>query len=171
MQSLTNLTLLYVLQFQYEYLKKKRKYTVRFHLCRPIKGVCWFTREAIVGLLANLETREQRRQEYSLRDLPPEHPRASLTDDVEGFIALLHEMLGNNFDFKQFYDEFRQFELPSFNEPSACGLERLDMVKVSRRGDPGIFVANRASLPQRNKLTVRASFHKTPMALPPIDDV
>lgn len=43
--------------------------------------------------------------EYAQRVLPPEHPRASSTDDVEGFFALLHELLGPVFDLKQFFDE------------------------------------------------------------------
>jgi hypothetical protein len=43
--------------------------------------------------------------EYIERGLPPEHPRSSSTDDVEGFFSLLHEMLGPVFDLKQFYDE------------------------------------------------------------------
>jgi hypothetical protein len=130
--------------------------------------------------------------------MKPEHPRASSSDDVEGFIALLHEMLGPVFDLKQFYDEsrkimneyakrinpqlpffywtgkkerYRDFDLPSFNEPTGEGVtERLDKVKLSRRGDPGVFVANRASLPQKGQLTCRATFHKTPVALPPIQD-
>ena len=163
---------------------------------RPIKGICGFTREIIVGLIANLATRELRRKEYKERDLPPEHPRASSTDDVEGIISLFHEVMGDNFDLKQFFDEFpkvmsefakridpdlpffywtghqtryRNFALPSFNVPSAGGIERLDQIQVSRRGDPGVFVANRTSLPQRNQLTVRATFHRAPVGLPPVD--
>lgn len=61
---------------------------------------------------------------------------------------------------------YRVFALPSFNEPSAGGIERLDKVWFSRRGDPGFFVANRASLPQRNQLTVRATFELPPVAAP-----
>lgn len=149
-----------------------------------------------MGLIANLATRELRRKEYKERDLPPEHPRSSTTDDVEEIISLFHEVMGDNFDLKQFFDEFpkvmsefvkridpelpffywtghqtryRHFALPSFNVPSAGGIERLDQIQVSRRGDPGVFVANRASLPQRNQLTVRATFHRAPVALPPVD--
>ena len=40
---------------------------------RHIKGVCGLTTEIVVGLVANLESREIRRQEYVARDLPPEH--------------------------------------------------------------------------------------------------
>ena len=157
--------------------------------------MCGLTREIIVGLLANIETREQRREDYKQRDLPPEHPRASSTDDVEGIIALLHEMIGLIFDLKEFYDGFpkimnefskrndpdlpfyyftgyqtryRDFPLPSFNEAPKGRVSRLDKVVLSRRGDPGVFVANRASLPQRNQLTVRATFHRAPAPLPPV---
>ena len=97
-------------------------------------------------------------------------------------------MLGNIFDLKEFHDSqpkilneitkrinpdlkfyywtgvkerYREFELPSFNKPSGDGiLERLDQVHISKRGDPGVFVANRASLPQKGELTARAKFHK-----------
>ena len=163
---------------------------------RPIKGICGLTREIIVGLVANLETRQQCREEYSERDLPPEHPRASPTDDVEGIIALFHEVIGVIFDTKEFYDEFpkimnefskksvpnlsfyywtghqtcsRDFPLPSFNEPSNDGVERLDRVTLSQRGDPGVFISNRASLPQTNQLTARANFHREPVPLLPVD--
>ncbi|CAB3983365.1 Hypothetical predicted protein [Paramuricea clavata] len=174
--------------------KTERNYSL-IDVNRSIKGICGFTRELIVGLIANLESREIRRREYLKRSLPPEHPRASSSDDVEGFVALLHEMFGLIFDLKQFYQEstkilnefgkridpnlafyywtgvkerYRDFALPSFNCPTGLGVvERLDGVKLSRRGDPGVFVSNRASLPQRGQLTARAHFHKTPVALPP----
>ena len=165
-----------------------------YNLCRPLKGICGFTREILVGLVANLESRELRRRENLARKLPPEHPRSSSTDDVEGQFSLLHDMLGDIFDLKQFHDaqskilnefnkrinpelkyyccmgakeRYNEFEMPSFNEPSQNGVERLDEVKVSRRGDPGIFVANRASLPQKGQLTARAQFHRAPVQLPP----
>ena len=64
------------------------------------------TREIIFGLVTNLETCQQRGEEYTERDLPPKHPRASSTDDVEGIIALFHEVIGVVFDTKEFYDEF-----------------------------------------------------------------
>lgn len=154
------------------------------------------TREVIVGLTANLESRGLRRVEYVDRGLPQEHPRASSTDDVQGIFSLLHELLGPIFDMKQFYDElpkilneftkkidpelpffywtranarFRNFALPSFNVPTGpVVLERLDRITISRRGDPGVFMSNRASLPQRGQLTVRAKFNREPIALPPM---
>ena len=45
---------------------------------------------------------ELRRVEYQDRGLPPELPHASSTDDVEGFITLLHDQLGDVFDHKAF---------------------------------------------------------------------
>ncbi|CAB3993849.1 Hypothetical predicted protein [Paramuricea clavata] len=72
---------------------------------RPVKGICGLTREVIVGLVANLESRELRRIEYIQRNIKPEHPRSSSTDDVESFISLLHEILGLNFDLKQVFSE------------------------------------------------------------------
>ena len=148
----------------------------------------------MVGLIANLVTRELRRSENEEKGLPPEHPRASSTDDVEGIISLFHEVMGSNFDLKEFFDEFpkvmtefekridpdlpfyywtghqtryRAYSLPSFNEPSAGAVERLDKVRFSRRGDPGVFVANRASLPQRNQLTVEQLFTEHQLNYPP----
>ncbi len=145
--------------------------------------------------MANLESREIRRMEYEERGLPPEHPRASSSDDCECLFSLMHEMLGDIFDMKQFHDcqakifgefakrcdpnlkfyywtgakeRFCEFDLPSFNTPSGEGvLERLDKVRLSKRGDPGVFVGNRASLPQKGELTARAKFHKAPVELPP----
>ena len=133
--------------------------------------------------------------EYLKRDLPPEHSRASLSDDVEGIIATMHDMLGDIFDVRQFLDaqpkilnefskpidrelkfhywtgakeRFRNFELPSFNTPSGQGVtERLNRVILSHRGDPGVFVANRACVPQKGQLTARTQFHRAPVELPP----
>ena len=34
--------------------------------------------------------------------------------------------------------------------------------------DPGVFVDNMASLPQKGQLTARAKFHRDPIALPPL---
>ena len=74
------------------------------HYFRPIKGICGLTQGAVIGLVANLDSRQLGRTEYKERILPPEHPLASATVDVEGIIALMHEMLGEIFDVKQFLD-------------------------------------------------------------------
>ena len=139
------------------------------------------TKETIIGLTTNIESQELRRQEYQSRGIAPEHPRASSTDDVEGLVRMLHDMFGPVFDHKTLLDQmpkvFNEFAiqmdpelpyyywtsykeryhsdpLPHFNEPSKNGKERLDKVKISRHADPGVFVSNRAQLPQKNSLTV-----------------
>ena len=147
-----------------------------------------------MALVANIESKEQRRVEGEGRGLPPENPRASTTDDVEGIISLFHELLGPIFDHKTFKEQFQKImnefnkridpdlpfyywtgvnerfhlkALPSFNDPSPDGMERLDRVVISRRADPGVFVTNRAFLPQCGSLTVRATFHAVRETLPP----
>ena len=161
---------------------------------RPIKGIQGFTREIVVALIANCESMELRRREYATRGIPPEHPRASSTDDVEGFFSLLHGHLGDVFDHQTFLQQqpkllseftkiidpdlsfyywtghkhrYTSEPLPSFNQTSGK-VERLDKNKTSRRSDPGVFVSNRASLLQRNSLTARASFHRAAERLPPL---
>ena len=151
------------------------------------------TRETVVALLTNLTSLEMRREEYQRRGMMPEHPRSGTSDDVESYISVLHEMLGDVFDMKSFLDSypkilnefckrinpelpfyywtgkktrFSEIALPSFNTPSASGVERLDKVKISTGADPGVFYANRASLPQRGLESVRAQFHKIPEGLP-----
>ncbi|CAB3977744.1 Hypothetical predicted protein [Paramuricea clavata] len=161
---------------------------------RPIKGIQGFTREIVVALIANCKSMELRRREYANRGISPEHPCASSTDNVEGFFSLLHGHLGDVFDHQTFLQQqpkllseftkmidpdlsfyywtghkhgYTSEPLPSFNETSGK-VERLDKTKISRRSNPGVFVANRASLPQRNSLTARASFHRDAERLPPL---
>jgi hypothetical protein len=95
---------------------------------------------------------------------------------VEGFFALLHEVLGPIFDHNAFIAEYPKIlnefnkridqDLPFFYWTGVHegGVERLDKVNISRRSDPGVFF--RAQLPQRGSLTVRANFHAGPQALP-----
>ncbi len=164
-------------------------------VCRRIVNgqIRGLTREIVVGLLANLTSFELRRNEYRMRLLPPEHPRSGTSDDVECFFSVLHDMLGDIFDLKKFYEtypkilvefdkqvsqecgfyywtgkkeRFRDFALDDFNQPSKFGKERLDQVKITRRADPGVFLAERAALPVHNSLTARARFHKAPEQLP-----
>jgi hypothetical protein len=72
---------------------------------RRIKGIQGLTREIIIGLTTNIESQELRRCEYQSRDLVPEHPRASSTDDVEGLVGMLHDMFGPVFDHKTLLDQ------------------------------------------------------------------
>ena len=164
-----------------------------FVLYRSIKRIKGMTREVIVAITTNIESQEFRRRYGEQKGLPPEHPRAGSTDDVEGIFAFFHELLGPIFDEKAFHDalpkvmleytkkcdpdlpffhysgvneRFNAGCLPSFNQPSG-GTERLDRVQISRRADPGVFVANRAIIPQRGQLTVRAAHFRPAEDLPP----
>ena len=49
----------------------------------------------------------------------------------------------------------------------ASGEERLDRVRISRRADPAVFVANRAVIPQCGQLSVRSAHFKPAESLPP----
>ena len=60
-----------------------------------------FSRETIVALAANIESREWRRRYLAEHNLPPEHPRASTTDDVECFFSVLRDSVGKDFTLKE----------------------------------------------------------------------
>ncbi|XP_035694410.1 uncharacterized protein LOC118428452 [Branchiostoma floridae] len=159
---------------------------------RPIKGIQGLTREVVVALLCNIESQEQRRHMTTTHGLPPEHPRAGTSDDVEAFIATLHGMLGPIFDHKTFRENFRkicheyckrldqdlpfwyhtginerfQTKLPSFDQPSGA-TERLDRTRVSKFADPGIDNPCRVQMPRKGARTVRNQFHNLEERLPP----
>ena len=44
--------------------------------------------------------------------------------------------------------------------PSSTGEERLDCVRISRRSDPGVFVANFPVIPQLGQLSVCSAHFK-----------
>ena len=106
-----------------------------------------------------LHLQEFRRRYGVEKGLPPEHPRAGSTDDVEGIFAFLHGLLGPIFYEKAFHDVFPKViseytkkcdpdlpfyyytgsndcfndgSLASFNVLSSTGEERLDRVRISR---------------------------------------
>ena len=64
-------------------------------------------------------------------------------------------------------ERFHSGCLPSFNQPSANKEECLDCVTISRRADPGLFVANRVVIPQQGQLSVRAAHFRPAKNLPP----
>ena len=74
---------------------------VCMYVCRSIDRVRGFSRETLVALAANTETREWRRQYNVENGIPPEHPRASTTDDVECFFSVLRDTVGKDFTLKE----------------------------------------------------------------------
>ena len=159
---------------------------------RPVDKICGFTREVTIGLLANIESTEWVRVERANSDLPPEHPRASTTDDVECFFSVIRDLVGKDFTLKHvqtewrkicvefnkrlspdlpFYyytsdhDRFYEGERPDFNKPSH-EKSRLEMMRPTRRELTSAFVSGRISLPVRGSISVRPQFHNLPTQLP-----
>lgn len=60
----------------------------------------------MVGLIVNFVIREFRRFENEDKGLLLEYLRVLLIDDVEGIIFFFYEVMGSNFDLKEFFDEF-----------------------------------------------------------------
>jgi hypothetical protein len=57
--------------------------------------------------------------------------------------------------------------IASFNVPLNTGEECLDRVRICWRADPGVFVDNRAVIPQHGQLSVRTAHFKPAESLPP----
>jgi len=75
--------------------------SIIFFLFRRINNIRGFSRETLVALVANLESREWRRKFNIAHGLAPEHPRASTTDDVECFFSLLRDSVRKDFTLKE----------------------------------------------------------------------
>ena len=152
--------------------------------------MCGFTREVLVAVVANIETREWRRREISQHSLKHENPRASNTDDVECFFSVMRDQVGTNFTLKQaqfawrkvclefqkridcdlpFYyftsahDRFYEGARPSFDEPS----KKVKKKRLPRAEQAVSVSSGRATLPVRGTLTIRPQFHKHPVSVPP----
>lgn len=72
-----------------------------FLVYREVGYIRGFTRETLSALLVNIESREWRRQFNAENGIPPEHPWASTTDDVECFFSVLRDMVGRDFTHKE----------------------------------------------------------------------
>lgn len=77
------------------------KYVLLGSQCRDITNIRGFTRETLSALLVDLESRVWRRKFNEDNGIPPEHPRASTTDDVECFFSVLRDMIGKDFTHKK----------------------------------------------------------------------
>ena len=58
-----------------------------------------FTRETLIALTTNIESREHRRVDIASSHGLPENPRASTTDDVECFFSVLRDSTHTEKDF------------------------------------------------------------------------
>ena len=75
--------------------------TINILYCRPVDGILGFTRETIVALTTNIESREWKRRQYSGTGHRAENPRSSTTDDVECFFSVMRDMVGKHFTVRQ----------------------------------------------------------------------
>ena len=74
-----------------------------FCFYRPVQGVRGYSRETLSAVVVDIESRMWRRHYNKEKDIPPEHPRASTTDDVECFFSVLRDMVGKDFTHKEVY--------------------------------------------------------------------
>ena len=68
---------------------------------RSVSGVRGLTRECLIALVADIETRNYRQEFNESNGIPPEHPRSSITDDIECFFSVLRDVVGKDFTLKQ----------------------------------------------------------------------
>ena len=54
-----------------------------------------------MAVMADVESREWRREFLITEGLPEEHQRASTTDDVECFFSILRDSVGKDFTLKE----------------------------------------------------------------------
>ncbi|XP_066278595.1 uncharacterized protein [Branchiostoma lanceolatum] len=169
----------------------------RIDVNRRVEGLCGFSRETVIGITTNIESQEARRR---LNDIIgfEEHPRAATTDDVECFFALLHhktggqpctlkefkcwwrklvmqfrERMDNNLPFYYWTlnERYTEEAYPSFDVPPENDeVPRLHRLRFRSREDSSIIVAGRTFLPVKNRPTLRQSFHKFAVGLPPVNE-
>ncbi|XP_078618099.1 uncharacterized protein LOC144885838 [Branchiostoma floridae x Branchiostoma japonicum] len=165
---------------------------------RRVEGLCGFSRETIVGITSNIDSQERRRRQND--DLGfPEHPRAGTTDDVECFFSMLHHKARGQLvtlkDFKYLFrklvkqfcermdsdrpfyywsvnERYTEDDLPSFDErpEDEDYVPRLHQLHIRSREDSSILASGRAFLPAKNRLSIRQSFHRFDVGLPPVPE-
>lgn len=164
-----------------------------FFTYREINYVRGFSRETLLALTTTIESREWMRRRNAMEGHPPEHPRASSTDDVECFFSQLRNMVGSHFTVKEvqhawrkiclefskrltdschfFYytsksERFVEGDRPSFNvyqKPKSNPRYQ----RVNRREQPGNLAVGRATMVMTGARSLRRQFHSLPVELPP----
>lgn len=162
-------------------------------LHRDISTVRGLTRETLIALTTNIESREQKRCSNVSRGLMQEHPRASTTDDVECFFSVIRDAVGKHFTYKDvqfvwrkaciefskrlnhdllFYytsshDRFYEGMRPEFSLKDQLSKHNPRNQRVRRYEQPSSIVMGRASLPTPGARSIRLSFHNVPIEQPP----
>ncbi len=151
------------------------------------------TRQTLIALTTTIESREWVRRRRALQSLPPEHPRAGSTDDVECFFSVLRNTIGTHFTSKSVMVEWRKIcqefskridsNLPFFYYTSTHDRyyegEREDFdtytrptsnprqQRVRTREQPGNLAVGRATLIKSGAQSIRRQYHNLPVELPP----
>jgi hypothetical protein len=163
---------------------------------RPVSKVCGFSRETLIAVTTDIESRELKRITNMEEGLSPEHPRASTTDDVECFFSILRDSVGKHFTVKQVqytyrklsiefikrmdpdlqyyyftasHDRFHEGPLPGFDQPRPREKRSHNPrhQRVPRRDQVGSLITGRATMVTPGQLSTRVQFHHTPIQLPP----
>ena len=154
-------------------------------LYRPIIGVCGFSRETLIAVTTDIESREQKYAKNLEEGLKIEHPRASTTDDVECMFSIMRDLLGKNFTLKQVQYEWRKIcgefykrmdpELPYYYHTSSHDRfyegprpkQNPRHQRISRKDHLGFLAPGRTSMPTTGAISTRMKFHNIPVELPP----
>jgi len=156
---------------------------------RPISGILGMTRETVIALTTNIESREWRRRE----NRTPEHPRSSTTDDVECLFSLMRDMVGSHFtlqclkynwrkvclEFNKrldpslpfFYhtsshDRFYEGDRPAFSEVQSKSKHN-PRAQRSRLVEQLSCMQGRVSVPKPGERSTRCTYHNKPVNQPP----
>ena len=162
-----------------------------YHLYRPVNSICGFTQETLNAMAANIEGREFRRQFLCQRNLPPEHPCACSTGDIECFFSVMRDTLGSDFALKRvlyawrrlciefskrvdphlpFYyytsahGRFYEAPRPSFSVPSQ---QPRQAQRPRQREMLAGHNLGRTTLPTPGSRSVRLTYHNVPVNMPP----
>ena len=157
-------------------------------LCRPVSGVLGFTKQVVIALTTNIESREWRRRDCEI----PEHPRASTTDDVECLFSILRDMVGKHFTLHTVkynwrkvcielskrldpslpyyyhtssHDRFYEGERPSFDELGKS--KRNPRSQRTQRIEQLSGMQGRITLSKPGERSTRNTFHNVPVDHPP----
>ena len=75
------------------------------------KCICGFSRESLVAVTTDIESRELRQRTNMEDGLLPEHPCASTMDNVECFFSMPHDYIGKYFTAKLEFQKMSQFTI------------------------------------------------------------
>ena len=160
---------------------------------RDISSICGFSRETLIAVTTDIESRELKRVVNMEKGLPAEHSRASKTDDIE---CMMRDFVGQHFTVKQvqyefwkfclefskildpvltFYyftsahDRFKEGPLPNFDEPRPTKKMTSNprYMRAPRREQLGSLVPGCTSMIIPGSRSLRTTFHQVAVELPP----